>query len=231
VLPLSNSRYALFIVLRFASERRGAPRAGWTDPITACVMLGMRPKHVVSSLLVLVLVAVAWLWSRHPRSVPVPPSGTAPAVSPSAEVRKNGRDVAVPQSCTPEVNQKLAALVAQQQSRNVDNVMVCGMTIAPSQTQRGGRHGAHEVLPLLVSLPGAGSKLVEVVINDELDGVVTAPKDAQVFAYGQAFFPTRGRFVAGIHDVHCATHRTADNGWVVVDGRKSPASCPAYEDR
>jgi hypothetical protein len=136
--------------------------------------------------------------------------------------------VAVPPSCTPEVNQKLARLLAEQTRENVDNVMVCGTTISPSRTQRGGAHGSHQVLPLLVNLPAAGSKLVEVVTNDDLDGVVTAPKGAQVFAYGQAFFDQGSRFVAGIHDVHCATHRTADNGWVVVNGVKSPASCPAY---
>lgn len=134
-------------------------------------------------------------------------------------------DVPVPQSCTPQVNQKLAELVAQPPSGTVDNVMVCGTTISPSRTQSGGPHGSHQVLPLLVNLPGAGSKLVEVVTNDDLDGVVTAPRGAAVFAYGQAFFPSRGRFSAGIHDVHCATHRGADNGWVVVNGAKAPASC------
>jgi hypothetical protein len=134
----------------------------------------------------------------------------------------------VPQSCTPEVNQKLAELLAQHTTHNVDNVMVCGTTISPSRAQRGGAHGSHEILPLLVHLPGGESKLVEVVTNDDLDGVVTAPKGAQVFAYGQAFFDQGSRFVAGIHDVHCATHRGADNGWVVVNGVKSPASCPAH---
>jgi hypothetical protein len=192
-------------------------------------MLGMRPKHALGSLVVLVLLAVVWLWSRHPASSSRPvASKTASAASASAEARRNGRDVAVPQSCTPEVNQKLATLIAQQQSGNVDNVMVCGVTTSRSRTQHGGEHGSHQVLPLMVTVPGEGSTLVEVVTNDDLDGVVTAPKDAQVFAYGQAFFPAGGRFVAGIHDVHCATHRTADNGWVVVDGRKSPASCAAY---
>jgi hypothetical protein len=87
------------------------------------------------------------------------------------------------------------------------------------------------VLPLVVNLPGAGSKLVEVVTNDDLDGVVTAPKGAAVYAYGQAFFDQGSRFVAGIHDVHCATHRTADNGWVVVNGAKSPASCTSLQNR
>jgi hypothetical protein len=33
--------------------------------------------------------------------------------------------VAVPPSCTPEVNQKLARLLAKQTRENVDNVMVC----------------------------------------------------------------------------------------------------------
>lgn len=133
----------------------------------------------------------------------------------------------VPQSCTPEVNQKLAELLSQQTRQNVDNVMVCGVTISPSRTQRGGPHGSHQILPLVVNLPGAGSKMVEVVTNDDLDGVVTAPKGVQVYAYGQAFFDQGSRFVAGIHDVHCATHRTADNGWVVVDGVKAPSTCPA----
>jgi hypothetical protein len=175
------------------------------------------------------LIVVFRLLSHRPFSDSAPPpiapaSSTAPAVSPSA-VSRSGRDVSVPQSCTPEVNQKLAGLLAQQTTQYVDNVMVCGTTISPSRTQRGGRHGSHEILPLVVNLPGAGSKLVEVVINDDLAGVVTAPKGAQVYAYGQAFFDQGSRFVAGIHDVHCSTHRTADNGWVVVDGQKSPASC------
>jgi hypothetical protein len=137
------------------------------------------------------------------------------------------KDVPVPASCDASVNQRLADLLAQQQQSTVDNVMVCGVTVSPSRTQSGGAHGSHQVLPLRVDLPGFGTKLVEVVTNDDLDGVVTAPKDAQIFAYGQAFFPSRSQFVAGIHDVHCATHRGADNGWVVVNGTKTPASCRA----
>jgi hypothetical protein len=196
-------------------------------------MLGMRPKHAVGSVIVLVLVAVVWLLSNRSSSSPAPSSsvsGSAPAATP-ATASRSGRDVPVPQSCTPEVNQKLAGLLAQQTRENVDDVMVCGVTISPSRTQRGGAHGSHQILPLIVSLPGAGSKLVEVVTNDDLDGVVTAPKGAQVFAYGQAFFDQGSRFVAGIHDVHCATHRTADNGWVVVNGVKAPASCTVSQNR
>ncbi len=190
-------------------------------------MLGMRPRHVASSLVLVVVVIVVWLLGNHraPKSVASP---SAPAAAPASVVQRSGRDVAVPASCTPEVNQKLSDLLAQQTTDNVDNVMVCGTTISPSRTQRGGRHGSHEILPLAVNLPGSGSKLVEVVINDDLDGMVTAPRGAAVYAYGQAFFDQGSRFVAGIHDVHCATHRTADNGWVVVDGIKSPTSCPAY---
>lgn len=189
----------------------------------------MRPRHAWLSLVVIVLLWLFFRASNHGTSTPSnpsPASTAAPAPSYSPAVSRNGRDVLVPQSCTPGVNEKLAGLLAQQTTENVDNVMVCGTTISPSRTQRGSEHGSHEVLPLVVNLPGAGSKLVEVVTNDDLDGVVTAPKGALVYAYGQAFFDQGSRFVAGIHDVHCSTHRTADNGWVVVDGQKSPASCP-----
>lgn len=193
----------------------------------------MRPRHAWLSLVVIVLL---WLFFRASNHGPSTPSNPSPAstVAPAASspaVSRSGRDVAVPQSCTPAVNQKLAGLLAQQTQSNVDNVMVCGTTISPSRTQRAGEHGSHAVLPLVVNLPGAGSKLVEVVTNDDLDGVVTAPKGALVYAYGQAFFDQGSRFVAGIHDVHCSTHRTADNGWVVVDGVKSPASCNAHSNR
>ncbi|MGA7317806.1 MAG: hypothetical protein WBX22_28005 [Silvibacterium sp.] len=135
------------------------------------------------------------------------------------------RDVPVPAACTPQVNQKLFGLLGSGQHSNVDNVMVCGITISPSRTQHGGPHGSHEILPLRVTMPDGNVRLVEVVINDELDGMVTAPVNASVFAFGQAFFPSGGKFAAGIHDVHCSTHRGADNGWVVVNGVKHPASC------
>jgi hypothetical protein len=134
-------------------------------------------------------------------------------------------DVAVPASCTPSTNDRLARLIAEQHAGAVDNVMVCGTTIGPSRPQRRGRRGAHQLIPLRVPIAGGGSTaLVEVVTNDDLDGRVTAPRGATVFAYGQYFLTTdRQRpFVAGLHDVHCATHRGADNGWVVVNGTKYP---------
>jgi hypothetical protein len=134
-------------------------------------------------------------------------------------------DVPVPAACTPQANQQLATLLSSGVQHNVDNVMVCGVTISPSRTTRGGPHGAHDILPVLAKFPDGSTKLIEVVINEDLDGQVTAPKGVTVFAFGQAFFTRTGRFAAGIHDVHCSTHRGADNGWVVVNGRKTPQSC------
>ena len=134
-------------------------------------------------------------------------------------------NVPVPQSCTPQVNEKIGTLLSSDEKQSVDNVMVCGITVSPSRTQSGGPHGSHQILPLRVTFPDGNTRLVEVVTNDDLDGVVTAPVNAQVYAYGQAFFPSKGRFVAGVHDVHCSTHRSADNGWVVVNGQQHPASC------
>ena len=135
------------------------------------------------------------------------------------------RNVPVPSACTPQVNQKLADLLDEGITHYVDNVMVCGITFRASQHQYGHRHGDHEILPIRVTLPDSSVRLVEVVVNDDLDGVVTAPANATIFAYGQAFFPTRGHFVAGIHDVHCSTHRGADNGWVVVNSARHPVNC------
>lgn len=134
-------------------------------------------------------------------------------------------DIPVPARCTAEVNQKLTDLIASEHSGIVDNVMVCGVTVSASRTQHGGPHGDHQILPLRVTTSTGEVRLIEVVTNDDLDGRVTAGPNIPVFAYGQAFFPNRGRFAAGIHDVHCATHRGADNGWVVVNGEKHPASC------
>lgn len=135
------------------------------------------------------------------------------------------RNVSVPERCVPQVNAKLAAVIAAGRSQDVDNVMVCGMTVGSSHPQRAGRYGRHEILPLRVIFPDGSERLVEVVTNDDLDGVITAPRGAVVFAYGQAYLPSLGHFAAGIHDVHCSTHRTADNGWVVVNGEKHPGRC------
>jgi len=135
-------------------------------------------------------------------------------------------DVPVPGRCTADVNARLGQLIQAGTRKNVDNVMVCGVTTQPARPQKGGRHGGHEVLSLRAELTGIGTRLIQVAINDNLDGVVTAPANATVFAYGQAYFDNTGQYAAGIHDVHCSTHKGADNGWVVVNGKKSPAgSC------
>jgi hypothetical protein len=133
-------------------------------------------------------------------------------------------DVPVPDKCTSSVNAELAKLVKAKTTKNVDNVMVCGTTSRASQHQKSGSHGPHEILTLSVALPGLGTKTVQIAINDDLDGKVTAPANAQVFAYGQAYFDKGAKYVAGIHDVHCSTHAGADNGWIVVNGKKSPAT-------
>ena len=133
-------------------------------------------------------------------------------------------DVAPPQTCTASVNATLAQLIDERHDAPVDNVMVCGATFGSSRPQRAGRHGGHQLIPLRVTLPDGRSLPVEVVTNDALDGRVTAPRGASVFAYGQYFSTTdRQRpFVAGIHETHCATHAGADNGWVIVDGTRYP---------
>jgi hypothetical protein len=145
-------------------------------------------------------------------------------------VSLHAADVAVPSACTPEVNRRLMDLLKSGAGGPVDNVMVCGQTISSSRPQNG-RGGDHQILPLQVRFPDGSSKLIEVVTNDELDGRVTAPPHASVLAYGQAFFDNTRRFAAGIHDVHCATHRGADNGWVVVNGARYPESCGGFQPR
>ncbi|HTJ25062.1 MAG TPA: hypothetical protein VMA36_02760 [Candidatus Limnocylindria bacterium] len=134
------------------------------------------------------------------------------------------QDVPVPTHCTPQVNAELAQIVASGRPATVDNVMVCGTAIGSSRTQHGRLHGDHQVIPLRVPVNG-GSALVEVVTNDDLDGVVTARRGAHVAAFGQLYVPAHGRYVAGIHDVHCSTHRGAANGWVVVDETRYPSRC------
>lgn len=159
---------------------------------------------------------------------PVLAGALAAAAIAAAACAASARDVAVPGACTAAVNAQLAQLIDERHDGAVDNVMVCGSTIGSSRVQRGGPHGDHELLPLLIPLGGGRTALVEVVTNDGLDGRVTAPRGASVFAYGQYFLTgfRQRPFAAGIHDVHCATHRGADNGWVVVNGTKYPPSCP-----
>lgn len=139
----------------------------------------------------------------------------------------NVRDAGAPGSCTPEVNRQIGDLIERGEGSAVDNVAVCGTTFTASRPQRAGRNGGHQLIPLQIRLPDGHSALVEVVTNDDLDGRVTAPRGADVFALGQYYRTTARQrpYVAGVHDVHCATHRGAANGFVIVNGRRAPAHC------
>lgn len=136
------------------------------------------------------------------------------------------RNVPVPANCTPQVNQRLAEIIAAQTRRDIDNVMVCGIATQKTRLQAGGRHGDHHITTIAVQLPGSQMVNVQVVTNDDLDGIVTARVNDPVYAYGQAYV-SHGPWAAGVHDVHCSTHSGADNGWVVVAGVKTPRSCPS----
>ena len=87
-------------------------------------MLGMRPKHVLVAILVIALYVISRVLAHH-SATPVPSPAAVPASSrasaPASATTRNDRDVPVPQTCTPDVNQKLAALLAQQTQNNVDN--------------------------------------------------------------------------------------------------------------
>jgi hypothetical protein len=146
------------------------------------------------------------------------------ALAPSLRAQ---RDVPVPATCTPQVNQRLAEIIASQTRRDVDNVMVCGTATQKTRLQAGGRHGDHHITTIAVPLPSGQTVNVQVVTNDDLDGVVIARAADPIFAYGQAYV-THGPWAAGIHDVHCSTHPGADNGWVVVAGVKTPRSCSGH---
>ncbi len=135
-----------------------------------------------------------------------------------------GRNVDVPKQCTPQVNQKLQQLIDDQPRGYVENVMACG-TAVKTVVNRGGRHGSHHIITVSARLPNGRTVPIQIAINDSLDGEVSADRGATVFAYGQGYI-AHGQAVAGIHDVHCSTHRAADNGWVVVNGTKTPSSCP-----
>lgn len=134
-------------------------------------------------------------------------------------------DVPVPSSCTPQVNARLADLIAQHSSRDVDNIMACGVATQKTRVQQGGPHGSHHVTTVAVQLPNGQTVNVQIVTNDDLDGPVVAQVNDLVFAYGQGYI-SHGLWAAGLHDTHCSTHPGADNGWVVVAGVKTPKSCP-----
>lgn len=143
--------------------------------------------------------------------------------------RGGSADVAVPSTCAPEVNAKLEQMIRDNPRDYVENVMVCGVA-SGTRFNHGGQHGSHHIITLSVQLPQDGTVNVQVAINDSLDGAVSAKRGDAVFAYGQGYV-AGGAWKAGVHDVHCSTHPTADNGWVVVNGVKTPASCSSSSPR
>ena len=134
-----------------------------------------------------------------------------------------GRDVSVPRSCSPQVNAKLQEMISEHPRGYVENVMVCG-TAEGTRVNSGGRHGSHHIITVDAQLPQGRNVRVQIAVNDSLDGPVSARRGDQVFAYGQGYI-SGGGWDAGIHDVHCSTHRSADNGWVVVNSVKTPTTC------
>lgn len=142
----------------------------------------------------------------------------------STSLFAQGRDVSVPQTCEPSVNQKLQQMIRNHSKKYVENVMACGVA-QKTTVNHGGPHGSHHIITVLVQLPEDGAVKIQIAINDSLDGAVSAKRNDPVFAYGQGYI-THGAWVAGIHDVHCSTHPSADNGWIVVSGKKTPAACP-----
>jgi len=144
-------------------------------------------------------------------------------LSAAHSILAQGRDVTVPRSCTPQVNAKLQQMISDQPRGYVENIMVCG-TAEGTRVNSGGRHGGHHIITVDAQLPQGQSVRVQIAVNDSLDGAVSARRGDQVFAYGQGYI-SGGGWAAGIHDVHCSTHRSADNGWVVVNGTKTPTSC------
>ncbi len=141
----------------------------------------------------------------------------------------------VPARCTPQVNRDLARFIASNSGNSrahADNMMVCGIAARDAFSQHASSRthaGPHQVIALAVPGPHGETIPVEIVTNDDLDGFVQARKGDQVFAYGQAYIassrerrPGGLHFAAGVHDTHCATHRGADDGWVVVNSTHYP---------
>lgn len=141
----------------------------------------------------------------------------------------------VPKQCSAAVNAGLVQFVtmhtAAGQEAEQDNVLVCGTALRASYAQHAGHSGTGSHHVMVLSVPTSGAPLtVEVVTNDALDGVVTARAGDLVYALGQAYVdakPIRAAglaVAAGVHDTHCSTHAGAEDGWVVVQGKRYPAN-------
>jgi hypothetical protein len=134
------------------------------------------------------------------------------------------KSAASPVACTAQVNQGLQNLIDSGTTRDVDNIKVCGDAVGKTRLQGGGPHGSHHVILLAVQLPNGTTVRVQVVCNDALDGVITANPGDHVIAYGQGYL-AHGQAQAGVHDVHCSTHRGADDGFVSINGNVVTPSC------
>ena len=119
---------------------------------------------------------------------------------------------------------EFGSFIVRRSWRNLGVLLfACGIATG-TRMNHGGQHGSHHIITLRVMLPEDGPVNIQIAVNDNLSGAVSARPGDSVFAYGQGYI-AHGAWSAGIHDVHCATHRSADNGWVVVNGIKSPSSC------
>jgi hypothetical protein len=106
------------------------------------------------------------------------------------------RDVPVPSSCSPQVNDRLQEMIRNHPKGYVENVMACGIATGTRVNHRG-QHGSHHIIALNVMLPQDGAVKIQIVINDRLDGVVSANAGDSVFAYGQGYV-TSGPWAVGI---------------------------------
>lgn len=144
----------------------------------------------------------------------------------SGTLVSQAKNVPPPASCIPQVNQSLQNLINSGTKKDVDNIMVCGDAVGNTTFQPAGPSGtgSHHVTTLTVTLPNGRNVQVEVVTNDQLDGVVTANPGDHVAAYGQGYLTT-GKWQAGVHDVHCSTDAGQNNGWVYINGKAVTPSC------
>jgi len=144
--------------------------------------------------------------------------------------RPPAKDIAVPASCTPDVNAQLAQLIHSHPTPQVLNVMVCGTSTGAYFVPRAGSTGLHHHIPITMTAPDGTTYTVVVVANDSLDHLapsVAFPAGATVFAYGRVYFDDPS-YQAGLDEVHCSTNAQANNGWFVVNGTKYPASCAGH---
>src|SRR5258708_5980815 len=129
----------------------------------------MKPLKTLAGLALILIAAVGYM--RRAEPAPGVPSTSATSFVPRA---LGPHDVAVPTTCTAQVNQGLSDLIASGTRQDIDNIMVCGVAIEKSRVQHGGQHGDHHVITVSAPMPSGQSVNVQVVINDDLDGVVTA---------------------------------------------------------